>query len=87
MTDAIVTTDANDRVTAVTPPASVCTAWRRTRAVGHRLDEVVEQLRLDGAPLGTEATASSLDGLLARSRRASTVFGSFAGRPSSSTCR
>ncbi len=82
MTDAIVTTDANDRVTAVNPAGERLYGLAEDEAVGHRLDEVVEQLRLDGAPLGTEATAEAASMGYWHGRVVHRpVFGSFAGRP------
>ena len=56
MTDAIVTTDASGRVTAINPAGERLYGLAEEEAVGHRVDEIVEQLRLDGAPLGSEAT-------------------------------
>jgi PAS domain S-box-containing protein len=59
MTDSIVTTDAADRVTAVNPAGERLYGFSEEDAVGSRLAEVLEQLRLDGSPLGTDATAEA----------------------------
>ncbi len=59
MSDAIVTTDAADRVTAVNPAGERLYGFSEEDAVGSRLNEVIEQLRLDGSPLGTDATAEA----------------------------
>jgi PAS domain S-box-containing protein len=59
MTDSIVTTDAANRVTAVNPAGERLYGFSEEDAVGSRLDEVIEQLRLDGSPLGTDATAEA----------------------------
>jgi PAS domain S-box-containing protein len=59
MTDAIVTTDANGRITAVNPAGERLYGLSEEEAVGRRLDEALEQLGLDGSPLGTEATAQA----------------------------
>jgi len=55
MTDAIVTTDKGDRITAVNPAGERLYGFSEEDAVGRRLDEAIEQLRLDGSPLGAEA--------------------------------
>jgi PAS domain S-box-containing protein len=55
MTDAIVTTDRSDRITAVNPAGERLYGFSTEDAVGRRLDEAIEQLRLDGSPLGAEA--------------------------------
>ena len=82
MTDAIVTTDANDRVTAVNPAGERLYGLAEDEAVGHRLDEVIEQLRLDGAPLGTEAKAEAASMGYWHGRVVHRpLIGSFAGRP------
>ncbi len=82
MTDAIVTTDATDRVTAVNPAGEHLYGVAEEEAVGRRLDEVIEQLRLDGSPLGTEATdqAASMGYWHGRVVHRP-LTGSFAGRP------
>jgi PAS domain S-box-containing protein len=59
MTDAIVTTDAANRVTAINPAGERLYGFSEDDAVGSRLDEVIEQLRLDGSPLGPEGTAEA----------------------------
>ena len=59
MTDSIVTTDAANRVTAVNPAGERLYGFSEEDAVGSRLDEVIEQLRRDGSPLGTDATAEA----------------------------
>ena len=59
MTDAIVTTDKKGRITAVNPAGERLYGFSEEEAVGQRLDEAIEQLRLDGSPLGTEATAEA----------------------------
>jgi PAS domain S-box-containing protein len=59
MSDAIVTTDAADRVTAVNPAGERLYGFSEEDALGSRLDEVIEQLRLDGSPLGTDAAAEA----------------------------
>ncbi len=59
MTDSIVTTDGADRVTAVNPAGERLYGFSEEEAVGRRLDKVIEQLRLDGSPLGTDATAEA----------------------------
>ncbi len=59
MTDAIVTTDTSDRITAVNPAGERLYGLSEEEAVGRRLDDVIEQLRLDGSPLGTDATAEA----------------------------
>ena len=82
MTDAIVTTDANDRITAVNPAGERLYGLAEEDAVGRHRDEVVEQLRLDGSPMGPEATAETASmgywhGRVVHRPR----IGSFAGRP------
>ena len=52
MTDAIVTTDKAGLVTAVNPAAESQYGFRAEDVVGHPLGEVIEQLRLDGSPVG-----------------------------------
>jgi PAS domain S-box-containing protein len=59
MTDAIVTTDRSDRITAVNPAGERLYGCSEEEAVGRPLGEVIDQLRLDGSPLGTEATAEA----------------------------
>ena len=59
MMDAIVTTDAANRVTAINPAGERLYGFSEDDAVGSRLDEVVEQMRLDGSPLGPEGTAEA----------------------------
>ena len=82
MTDSIVTTDASDRVTAVNPAGERLYGLAEEEAVGHRLDEIVEQLRLDGAPLGSEATAEAASMGFWHGRVVHRpLIGSFAGRP------
>jgi PAS domain S-box-containing protein len=56
MTDAIVTTDMANRVTAINPAAERLYGLVEEDTVGRRLDEVIEELRIDGSPLAAEAT-------------------------------
>ena len=59
MTDAIVTTDANDRITAANPASERLYGFSEEDVVGRRLGEAIEQLGLDGSPMGAEATGEA----------------------------
>ncbi|MGZ6272933.1 MAG: PAS domain S-box protein [Candidatus Limnocylindrales bacterium] len=59
MTDAIVTTDAANRVTAINPAAERLYGFSEDDAIGSSLDELIEQLQLDGSPLGSEGMAEA----------------------------
>jgi PAS domain S-box-containing protein len=54
MTDAIVTTDARQIVTAVNPAAEMLYGFRADEAVGRRIDEVIQQIGLDGNTVGAD---------------------------------
>jgi len=52
MTEAILTTDKSGSITTVNPAAEQQYGFRAEDVVGHPLRTVVEQLRLDGTPIG-----------------------------------
>jgi PAS domain S-box-containing protein len=54
MTDAIVTTDASQKVTAVNPAAERLYGFRADEAVGRSVGEVIQQIGLDGNPVAPE---------------------------------
>ena len=56
MTDPIITTDMDNVITAVNPAGEKVYGLSEEEAVGRRLDEVIDQLRVDGTALGSEAT-------------------------------
>ncbi len=58
MTEAIVTTDAGRRITAINPAAERLYGFRSEEAVGRPVDELLEQLELDGNPLSRELVDS-----------------------------
>ena len=62
MTDGIITTDLNRMVTAVNPAAEALYGLRAEDAAGRPLDQVIEQLWLDGSPVGQDW----LDSIMAR---------------------
>jgi PAS domain S-box-containing protein len=55
-TDAIVATDRDDKITAVNPAAERLYGFTAAEAIGRHYEEMVDQLRLDGTPLGKKAT-------------------------------
>jgi PAS domain S-box-containing protein len=58
MTEAIVTTDVHRLVTAVNPAAERMYGFRADDAVGHLVEEVIEQFEADGSPLSRAWVAS-----------------------------
>ncbi len=56
MTDAIVTTNADGRITTVNPAGERLYGFAEDDVVGHSLPEVFEQLGLSGSPLDMDAT-------------------------------
>jgi two-component system NtrC family sensor kinase len=54
MTDGIITTDANRIVTAVNPAAEGLYGFRAEDAVGRPVEEVIQQVGLDGIPLADD---------------------------------
>ena len=61
MTDAILTTDKEGVVTTVNPAAEQQYGFRAEDAVGRPLNEIIEQLRLDGTPVGGEVVQDVRD--------------------------
>ena len=59
MAEAVVTIDARDRITAVNPAAEILYGFSEEEAVGHRLDEMLEQLQQDGSPQSSEGRAEA----------------------------
>jgi PAS domain S-box-containing protein len=55
MAEAIVTTDAERRVSAVNPAAERMFGFRTEEAIGHPIEEVIEQLEIDGSPFSRES--------------------------------
>ncbi len=62
MAEAIVTTDAARRVTAVNPAAERLYGFKAEDALGRPIAEVLEIRELDGAMLGTEAVHEAMGG-------------------------
>jgi PAS domain S-box-containing protein len=61
MTDAIITTDAEGLITALNPAGEHLYGLSEEEVVGRPIVEVLEQLRLDGSPLGSEATSQAVE--------------------------
>jgi PAS domain S-box-containing protein len=59
MADSIVTSDPDGRITVVNPAGERLYGFAEEEARGRRLDEVIEQLRLDGTPIGAEVVAEA----------------------------
>ena len=54
MTEAIITADADGRITAINPAAEQLYGFRSEGAVGSPIEEVIEQFEVDGSPMGRE---------------------------------